>query len=425
MEPSTIALIILLIALILFITEKIPLPITAIMAMLAMAFTGVISFNEAFSGFSNRVVFMIIGMSMLSASFFSVGLASKIGQILLRFDRLDERMFVAIIFSLAMCLGIFFNAMIVVAMFAPILDSVTVETNGKISRKMTYLPLAIGSIIGGQASSISASCIMTASGMLANSYYGRGMTIFEPLKIGLPGMLVSLLFYLTIGYKLQKRFFDFPEKKSSLPIKEKGAPPPQNMTYRMWFVLIVSIACIIGFIAGLNMGATALLSACIVIIFRCVSVKDAFANVSWETVFIVAGSLGFAQGIAASGAGQVITDTILSICGPIGQSAAGMCIVMMFIATILSNFMSNTATVTILMPIALALAQTLGADAMAFALACGIGADMSLATPICQAPITYSITAGYRAKDFLRVGGLLNLLIFIVAAAALYFWFFI
>lgn len=188
---------------------------------------------------------------------------------------------------------------------------------------------------------------------------------------------------------------------------------------------MVILGCIFCFLRGMHRGAVALFGACLLVLTGCMTIKEAFSGVSWETAFTIAGSLGFAQGIASSGAGYRITDAILNICGPLGQSPFAMCFVMLFLSTLLSNFMSNAATVTVLFPIALGLAQSLHADAMAFALACGIGANMSIATPVCTAAVTFTVTAGYRAKDYVRIGGILNLLMLLADGFALYFVYFL
>ena len=101
-----------------------------------------------------------------------------------------------------------------------------------------------------------------------------------------------------------------------------------------------------------------------------------------------------------------------------------MCIAMLLITTILSNFMSNNATVGICVPISLSLAQTFGANPIPFVLCCAIGANLSVAKPICTATITMTTAAGYRFKDYARFGGLFNLLAFIATAIVVYFIYF-
>ncbi len=313
--------------------------------------------------------------------------------------------------------------MIVGVLFASIIDVMVVKTNGRISRKMTYMPLSFGSIIGSPITSIGATCLITASAMLADSYYGRSMTLFEPLKVSLPGIVISILFYLTIGYELQQKWFDFPS-----PMPEINETPQtvthSKLTWRMWFVLAVAIGCIICFMAGLNMGAVALSGACILILSGCITAREAFRGVNWQMVFTVGASLGFAQGIGQSGAAQILTDVIFKVAGPLGESPFGMCVAIFAVAIMLSIFMSNNATVVVMLPIALLLAQSLNADAMAFALACAIGAEIAIAMPICSVAVTYTISAGYRTKDYVRLGGILTLLMFIADSIALWYWFF-
>lgn len=424
LASSTIAIIILAVAIVLFVTDRVPLPITAMMTMLAMAFCGVVSFNGAFSGFSNKVTLMIIGMSIVSNAFVAVGLSSKLSSLLHYIKESSERKFVTFVFLFALVLGAFFNAMIVLVMLVPVIDSLVANSKGRFSRKMVYLPFAIASIYGGQATSISASCIVTVSGMLADTSYGRAMTFFEPLKVSLPGILLCVLFFSTVGYNLQKKLYDFEE--TTLKIQNKNDDVQNKVPlWKQIFVVVVIWGCIAGFVNGLNFGAVALTGATMVMLTNCISCKEAFSGISWGSVFTVAASIGFAQGINESGAGKVITNAILSGVGPfVDNSAFAMCVLVMALSCLLSNFMSNTAAVTIVFPIAFAMSQAMGADAMAFAIACGLGSDMSIATPICQAPVTYTVDIGYRTKDYVCMGGLLNVAVFIVDAIALYFSYF-
>lgn len=427
MDQSITAIIILIFLVICMATEVIPLAVAAICAMLAMGFSEILTFEEAFSGFSSSVIFMIIGMSMISTAFFHVGIAHKIGYTLLRFSSLSERSFVILLFFLSLCMGIVLNSMAVVTLLTPIIDSISVESQGRITRKMTYMPVAIGALTGGLATSVSASSMANASAMLAASPYGQPMSFFEPLKVSFAAILVVSLFYLTCGYRLQKKCFDFQE---ILPASTKNTTGlslytlPEN-TWKTYTVIAVTLFCVIGFAAGINVGAVAMLGAAVLICLRCVPMNEALKNVNWSTILVVGASIGFARGFDASGAGEKITDAILAFCDSLGLSAFGMCAALMLLATALSNLMSNNAAVTILVPISISLAQAFHADILPFVLACGLGANMSIATPICVSTMTYILNAGYRPKDYLRIGGLLNILTWAANSVALGFCFFI
>ena len=418
METSTIALIIMVISIILFATEKIPLAVVALLSMLAMAFSGCITYQEAFSGFSNTATLMIIGMSIISSAFFTTGLSKKIGNYFLGLKNLTENRFVIILIIMGLVLSGPLNGLIVMAIFMPIIDSIATETEGKITRKNTYLPLGIAAVFGGNLTCIGSTSMLNASAIIGDSYYGREMSFFEPLILGLPGCIILLAVAFIFGNKIQNRLFDFEDVyKNTNSLKEdmEGEQP----VWKQWFVVIVLIGCIIAFILGFNYGAISLLGGCLVIAAGCIDIKKAMKGISWQTVLIVVGTLGFAKCVEVSGAGNVITEFMLDICGPLGESAFGMAAVMLVLSTVLSNFMSNNATVGICVPIALSLAQIFGVDAMPFVLSCAIGANLSVATPICTALITLTTVAGYRFKDYVKYGGLFNILALIATAAVL------
>ncbi len=423
METSIIALIIMAVTLILFVSEKLPLAITATLSMVAMAFTGCVPYSQAFAGFSSTAVLMIIGTGIIGAACFSTGLADAIGKWVLKFDRLEESRFVLIIVIIGTLLSAPLSGIAVMVMLMPIIDAIAAKTNGRITRKNTYLPLGIATVLGGNLSAIGSTSMINASAMLGESYCGREFTFFEPAKLGFIGALVPVAMALIFKTKLQNKFFDFEgySSKSSRIEKEDDKNRP---AWKMYFVGAVLIGCTIAYILGINYGAVSLLGGCLVVVFGCIDMERVISGVSWNTVLVVAGTLGFAKGVEISGAGEIIADIVIGVCGPLAESAFGMCVVLMFVSTILSNFTSNNATIGICVPIALSIAQALGADPAVFVLCCAVGTNLSVATPMCTAPITITASAGYRFKDYFRYGGIQNALAFIGTVIALKIFYF-
>lgn len=421
MEHSTIALIILLITTILYALEKPPIAVTSILAAIAMALTGCIGMGDALKGFSNTATLMIIGLCIVGEAFFTTGLTHKIGEFFLKQTNMSERTFIVLIFIIGAATSALLNGLIVIAIFMPLIDSLSASTDGRITRKNCYLPMGISALFGGNLSAIGSTSMINASAQLGNSYFGRPLTLFEPFLIGLPGVLISLVILVITGTKLQKALFDFKESVSTgySPESIDDMAKTTSMTPKMWIVLLTLVACIVAFIFGMDYGLISMLAACLLICFHCIDLERAMNCVSWATVFVVVGTLGISSGIGASGAGQLIADTFLSICGPISDSPFAICVVFLFLATVLSNFMSNNATVGILLPVALATTQVLQANPVAFTLAIGVGANISCMTPICTSTITMTAICGYRFKDYVRYGGIFNILAFIGTAAML------
>lgn len=428
MEQSTIAIIIMVLTIILFVTEKLPLAVSSMLSAFAMAVTGCISYEDAFAGFANTATLAVIGLSIIGESFFTTGLADKVGGLFLRMKNMTERRFIVLV-AIASCLisGLL-NGLIVIAMFMPIIDSVAAKSGGRIKRKNVYLPAGIGAVFGGNLSNIGSTSMINASGMLADSYYGRPLAFLEPFPVGLAGCLVLVILVMILGTRLQDKFFDFEEKDVHLIEESKQQLEAMEESKKMapwkkWFVLGTLVFCMIFFIMGYHLGAFAMFGALLCIIFKCIDMDQAIRSVEWNTVLIVVGTLGFAQGVADSGAGQKIADVIMGNTGAIGQSPYALCVILLFLATFISNFMSNNGAVGITMPIAMAISQAMGSNAVAFCLACAVGANLSVMTPICTSTITVTSLVGYRFKDFARYGGIFNVLAFLATAGVLYFYF--
>ena len=108
---------------------------------------------------------------------------------------------------LSFVLSTFLNALIVMALFMPIIDVIAAQSKGEFTRKNTYLPIGIAAVFGGNLSVVGSTSMLNASAMLEESYYGKAMNFFEPAKLGLPCVIVCLLIFLIFGTKLQKKFF--------------------------------------------------------------------------------------------------------------------------------------------------------------------------------------------------------------------------
>ncbi len=423
MSPSTIAIIILVSALIFYSISKIPLSVTTICTILAMAFTGVISYAEAFSGSSSTAVMLVAGMMVIGHTCFTTGLAHKAGSLLYRCVGADEKKFVVMIIVISTLLSVFLNAALVVAMLMPIIDSVVSKSGGKISRRHTYFPLGFASTIGNNLTMISATSMITAAGLITAAGYEQ-LGLFASTVINLPALLCVIVLYLLFGYKLQQKWFDFDE----LPLDEVEACSDDGKSCSSWKMILtgcVMLGVVLLMLSGLHYGAAALLGAAVLILTGCISEKDAFKSISWPTIVIVGGAIGLSRGLGSSGAGECIAHFMIGIFGPVSQSPFGLCLILCLIGSVLSNLMSDNATVAILVPVAIYLAEALGISPIPMVLAAASGIKVAVATPISVAPMTMIQVPGYRFKDYFRVGGLINIVSIIVTCVVIKLVYFI
>ncbi len=422
MEPSILALIILASALVMYCIPAIPLSVTTILAMLAMAASGIISFADAYSGFANTAIFLMAGMMVIGRAWFTTGLAGRISRVLYRFVGSNEKLLIAIILIVASFISVFLNGSLTVAILAPVIDSLVVRTNGRISRKQTYFPLGIASVLGNNLTTISATSMVTAGALLSEAGF-RQFSLFEPTAVNLPALIVVIVFYILFGHKLQGKWFDFEEIPPAHDAGNAEEAAENVPAWKTWFTLGVTLTVVVLLVFGSDMGFAALLGAAALILTRCITEREAFSSISWSVVIIAAGAIGFSKGLDSSGAGAIIANSVMSLFGDSGSPFV-MCVVLFIIGSVLSNFMSDNASVAVLIPITLAVAQGMNCDATPLVLSAASGIKVALATPISVAPMTMIGVPGYRFKDYFRMGGLVNIISLIVTCSAIYIVYF-
>lgn len=149
---------------------------------------------------------------------------------------------------------------------------------------------------------------------------------------------------------------------------------------------------------------TVLISALLMVVTGCVrSTKDAYQNINWESVILIAAMLPMATALEKSGGVLFLSDVLLGSLGDFGPYAvlAGFYLLTM----ILSQFISNTATAVIFVPIAITTAINLGVSPYPFVIAVAISASMAFSTPVASPTNALVMNAGgYSFKDFVKVG---------------------
>ena len=416
MAPSIIAILIIAVALVLYLFPKIPVWVTTVLAALAMVYFGILNFSSAFSGFGNAATLLIVGMMIMGQACFTTGLADRLSKLAGRFAK-SEKIFVMALLIVGTILAMFLNGALVVPLLMAVANVTIKNSNGTITRKGTYMPIGFASVLGNNLTGISASSMVSAASIIVAAGY-KQLGMFEVTAITLPGVLLFYLFYWFFGYRLSLKVFNFPE----IPLEDSVISSEGGKNYAVWkqaLTVLVFIVVVVAIAMGGNFGQWSLLGACVLILSNCISAKEAIKAVDWPTYIIASAALGLAAGMNDSGGGAAIAEFITNVCGPLSQNAWGMCIIMFIIATLLTQVMSDGATVAIVVPIGLAMAQSMGWDAIPIAISAAAGAKVGLATPICVSCMTMVAPAGYRFKDYFIIGGIQNIIQLIATAIML------
>lgn len=425
MTPHMIVFITSGIALVLFITNKVPFLFTCLACMLTMYFTGVCTLEEAFSGFNSSAVWSLIGMSMASSAFRSSGLAGIVGTGLFRVVRKHQKYTGVCLYLTAALLTLLTPGMTVVLMLMPMVDSLVAQSKGNLSRRMCYMPLAIGALLGGNLTLSGSANMLSASGML-EAATGQRFSYLTSMPVASAAVLSGLLFYLTIGPRIMASVLGS-EENAALPSAVDTYRPdlPDRLTPKMIKTALILLLTFAMLIRGrYAMPAIGSAAAAILILTGCTTPEEAISSVPWDIIVQVAALIGFASAIDRSGAAARIGNVLLSFAARSDLGPFGLCLMLMLIGQLLTNFMSNNATVGLLVPIAIGCAQRSGTDPLPFVLATVISTNSGYITPLCCPLVSLTLKAGYRFSDYFRINILLNFITFIGTALALRYLYF-
>jgi len=409
MTQSAVAIGIILCLLILYIVDIFPVAVTTMIGMVAMVFSGILTFSEAFTCFSNSSVMLVIGMIIIVDSLLESGMGGKFGRLLARFVGSHERTFVLIVFLSAAVLSGFMTNAPLVAMYMSFIEVIADASDGRITKKNTFLPLAMGALIGGTGTLIGSTAPLLANNALA-SVGAKTMGFFTPMPIAASIIVVVAVCYRLFIYKKQVKWFDFPEVQDE---DEKAINTVPFNKRRAIISSIVFIICVLLFIIqpfNWDVGLIAVSGALVLIMARCIDGKKALKNMQWSAVITLGSALAVATGFVNSGAGEIVIRWLINILGDHIMNPIVLMTLFLFAGYVLSLFMANGSLVSMLAAIGVPLAIRVVCYPMPVALACVFGASLAMAPPVASTSITMVEVAGYRFKDYFRLGGTVGLI---------------
>jgi len=190
---------ILLVAVFLLITERFRSDLIALLVLLSLAFSRLVTPAEALSGFSNPAVVTIWAMFILSAGLARTGVADWLGRLILRLGSKQEARLLLLIILVAAGLSAFMNATGVVAMLLPVVSVLSRKQRMPASKLL--MPVAVGTLLGGVNTLIGTAPNILVSNAL-NEFRGLQFHFFDFLKAGLPVTLGGIAFMVVIGRRL-------------------------------------------------------------------------------------------------------------------------------------------------------------------------------------------------------------------------------
>ncbi len=400
MNPAVITLFFLAFAILMFVTEKIPLGLTSMIVCIGLVLTGVLSIGDAFSGFVNSNVILFVAMFIVGGALFETGMANNIGSLVTKFAKTERGLIIAIMMIVGVMSGFLSNTG-TAAVLIPVVIGIAAKSGYKRSRLL--MPLVFAAAMGGNLSLIGAPGNMIAQSALEP--LGLKFGFFEYAIVGFPILIAGILFYATIGFNILPHH-DTVDTEDSIfdETKDFSKVPKWKKVLSLVFLIGTLIGMIFEEKIGIKLCITGCVGAILLILTGVISEKDALKSIDLKTIFLFGGTLSLAKALESTGAGEMIADKVIGALGE-NPSPVLFTFVVFILCCIMTNFMSNTATTALMAPVCLSIAQGMGADPRAVLMACVIGGSCAYATPIGMPANTMVVGAGnYKFMDYVKAG---------------------
>jgi di/tricarboxylate transporter len=198
-------------ALVLFMSDRLPADLVALLVVVVLGVTGVLTPQEAFSGFSRSAVITIIAIFVIAEALQRSGVTEQVGNILLRFGGKSELTLIVTVMAAGAFLSLFMNNIAAAAVLLPAATGAAKKANVTTSRIL--IPLAFGTILGGMATLLTTSNIVLNSLLHDAEVEGFSLTDFFP--VGSILAVTGIAYVAIVGRRLLRG--DSPLERTQAP----------------------------------------------------------------------------------------------------------------------------------------------------------------------------------------------------------------
>lgn len=404
MNSMVICLIIFAVMIILFFNRKIPMAFTSMGVIVALYVAGCVDKATVFAGFGNNNVLTMAGMFIVAAGLSRTQMVNNITKLLYRVKNGSFTRVLASYILVIFLLGQFVPSLpAMFAMVYPLVISMCKQLKCSPSKMMYPIAVTVVSTsfviepIGPYAA-----WFVTQNGYLESyGWTGSPLSMWSETMVFLPTALVTLL--LTI-FVLPKLMPDQPETETAaitgpdITNNEALSPVREFLGYGIF------IATVIGLMLGLPSWAVTMAGATAVVLSGVLDEQTALIRMNMSMVLLYAGVTVMGEALGNTGAAQLLGDLAA---GALSGVRNGYIIGAVFylVSFLMTSFLYNRATTTVLIPILIISCSSIGCDPRGPVILCSLASMSSLITPMPNPVVPMAMQAGgYTQKTILRVG---------------------
>lgn len=190
------ALLIFVGAAVLFISNRIRSDVIGVLVVTAMMLSGILTTEEALSGFSNPVLIILIIMFIVSEALTNTGVAQRMGAFVMRVGGESEVKLIALLMLFAGMVGAFMNSTATMGIFIPI--AIAVSQKAHLNKKRILIPLGVAALTSGMMTLVASTQNLIASQTLIQAGF-ENLDFFSFTPIGIAILIVAILYMLLFG----------------------------------------------------------------------------------------------------------------------------------------------------------------------------------------------------------------------------------
>jgi len=404
--PGHAAIALLIFAIIMWASEAQHLAVTSLILLFLQPLLGVTSFTNAVIGFANPIIFLMIGGFILAVAIGKSGLAKRFTYWMLsKVGTTADMSIFAAVFSTGL-LSAWIENVVAFAMLLPIIKTIIPlfginepEKGNSNFAKAMVLGASYGSLAGGFGTEIG-----TAPNLMAAAY--THIPFVNWMVFGFPLAIILLL----VTWKLLGWIFK-PEVDRIVGGKETlnnamdvmGSITKQEKITAAILFFTIALWVTTG-ITGLDSYSVALIGAALYFVSGVIDWKDAQEGVDWGLIIFFGGALSLGAALLNTGAAAYLIHDLIGMMGN-SVSTLAIMLLLMVIAVVFTQVMSNIALAAILVPLAVTLATAQGQPVGIYAIPVAISCSLSFMFPMADPTVAMAYGTGYvKMKEIFKAG---------------------
>jgi sodium-dependent dicarboxylate transporter 2/3/5 len=418
------ALAIFFVAILLWVTNALPLMITSLMVVILLPLTNVLSSRESYSLFGNEAIFFILGAFILASGIMRSGLSARLALMALRGFGRSSNSLLAGCLCLPAFLSFWMSEHAVAAMMFPIVlevvDALKLAPLQSRYGKALFLAMAWGCIIGGVATFLGGARAPLAVGILQKTT-GLAIGFLPWMMAALPTVALMLL----LAYFVLTKFFK-PEKQDiqaaliALKKKQLRLKHISRRELALGGLMMLTIFFWIFYGDKIGLANIAIAAVVAAFAFKLLDWKEVEQDVNWGIFLMYGGAICLGFAMEKSGAAQWLADRTF---GLLVHSKWALIATVSIVSLFLTEAISNTAVVALLMPLALGFAESMNLEPQVVTLALTIPSGLAFMLPTGTPATAIAYSSGFlRLSDTVVSGLILNCAGWLIFMLSIYFY---